>query len=151
MNDETTHNPSPSPTPIAALEAEVPRPEPGPWAGFEAEMEARVRSYMTATPEGFEQLQLAIILLEIERDPATGEPKLTADGKFSFPMKDAKGSILFWRFLNWQRCWHLWPQLEHNVNTATNFTEAQKKEALDAISHVRALLGEVEPKNSGVC
>lgn len=138
MSTEPEQNPSPT----ATLEA----PAPSAWQGIEDEMTARFRSYLTGTPEGFENLQWAISLLEIDRDPTTGEPKLSPEGKFMFPKMDAKGRNLFEQFLSWQRCWFLWPDIEHYVLTAEQFTGEQRQEFIEAIYRVRSLLREDEPK-----
>jgi hypothetical protein len=133
--------PEQNPSPTTTLEAQR---EPG--QDIEDAFTERFRSYLTGTPEGFEQLAGAMALLEIERDPATLEPKLTPEGKFSFPKMDAKGRCLFEQFLSWQRCWFLWPELEHYVFTAEQFTDEQRQEFIEAIYRVRTLLREDEPK-----
>ena len=111
-----------------------------------------VNEYLAATPQGFEKMMWALVQLEIEYGP-DGRPVITPSGHFAFKHLDEKQRSVFERFLCWQRQWYLWPQLEHQIRTATEpgWNEENRRRALEAIAQTSNLLREHFPQSAGVC
>src|SRR5579859_2211377 len=111
----------------------------------------RVKAYLTATMEGFDQMYEGLLLLEVPKDPATGEPMRTSDGSYVFSRLDELQRTVLDRFLSYQRFWHLWPRLVHRVNSAENLTEEERRLRLSAVNLVRAMLFEHDLATSAAC